>query len=186
MSKKLILTLGLISSACSHRSMVEYSHLLPSSVPAKKSLNEKTVSTIDYIDKNRFRIHQSYTRVWDCMLDLMLKNYNLTIANKSSGLMTTEWDSFYLDNKVYRNKLSVRVKQLNWNMVDVIVYNNVEVLADNRESMGPMVWLPENDGKYEIGRIITNLSILLRMGKPNLPKEYIAGKTQKATNTQAR
>ena len=71
-------------------------------------------------------------------------------------------------------------------MVDVIVYNNVEVLADNRESMGPMVWLPENDGKYEIGRIITNLSILLRMGKPNLPKEYIAGKTQKATNTQAR
>ncbi len=186
MSKKIILSLGLISSACSHSRMSDYSQLLPSSAPAKKSLNQNSVPTIDYIDKNRFRIHQSYTRVWDCMLDLMLKNYNLTIANKSSGLMTTEWDSFYLDNKVYRNKLSIRVKQLNWNMVDVIVYNNVEVLADNRESVGPMVWLPENDGKYEIGRVITNLSILLRMGKPNLPKEYIAGKPQKASAVQTR
>ena len=137
---------------------------------------QKADLSIDYIDKNRFRIHQSYSRVWDNMLDLVLKNYNLNIANKDSGLITTEWDSYYLDNKVYRNKLSVRVKQLNWKMVDVIIYNNVEILADNRETQGPMVWLPEDEGKAEIGRLITNLSIVLRMKKPNLPTEYIAVK----------
>ena len=36
-----------------------------------------------------------------------------------------------------------------------------------------MIWLPENDGKLEIGRLITNLSIVLRVKKPTLPKEYI-------------
>ena len=50
-------------------------------------------------------------------------------------------------------------------MVDVIIYNNVEILADNRETQGPMVWLPEDEGKAEIGRLITNLIYFIKNGK---------------------
>ena len=187
MNKKiLIFGLGLLSPACTHDRLVNYSNYLPTPVSSIKRTQKARLPSVDYIDKNRFRIHQTYSRVWDCTIDLMLKNYNLNIANKSSGLITTEWDSFYLDGKVYRNKLSIRVKKLNWNMVDVIVYNNVEILADNTGNSGPMIWLPEHDGKPEIGRIITNLAILLRMGKPNIPEEYVAKKPQRNLKSATR
>ena len=132
MSIKAMVFTGIIISSCSHNIVDRYTAGIHSSIPKKKSIKQKDLG-IDYIDKNRFRIHKTYSRVWDNILDLVLKNYNLNIADKNSGLITTEWDSYYLNNKVFRNKLSIRVKQPNWNMVDVIVYNNVEILADNRE-----------------------------------------------------
>ena len=72
MHMKYILTGALLTTSCSHDLVEKYTNQLQSTIPSKKSVKKADLS-IDYIDKNRFRIHQSYSRVWDNMLDLVLK-----------------------------------------------------------------------------------------------------------------
>ena len=128
------------------------------------------------VDKNRFRFRLPIEEVWDSTLDVLLQNYNLTIVDRRSGVITTEWDSFYLDNNIYRNKVSIRMKKLSWDLVDVTIYNNVEVFKPAGPGGISATWLPTERGPQEVGRIVQNLAISLRQPAPVLPNEMVAGR----------
>jgi hypothetical protein len=143
--------------------------------PSIYALNDQTV---------RFRL--PYNAVWDGAIEVLLKNYNLTIVDEKSGLITTEWDSFYLDEHVYRNKVSMRVKKVSWDLVDVTIYNNVEVLQNAQGTSLSSVWLPTNQGPGEVGRILQNMAIALRQPAPVLPQEMMASGSNLEKNMDAR
>lgn len=143
--------------------------------PSIYALNNQTV---------RFRL--PYNSVWDGAIEVLLKNYNLTIVDEKSGLITTEWDSFYLDEHVYRNKVSMRVKKVSWDLVDVTIYNNVEVLQNAQGTALSSVWLPTNQGPGEVGRILQNMAIALRQPAPVLPQEMMATGSNLEKNMDAR
>ena len=142
--------------------------------PSIYALNDQTV---------RFRL--PYNAVWDGAIEVLLKNYNLTIVDEKSGLITTEWDSFYLDEHVYRNKVSMRVKKVSWDLVDVTIYNNVEVLQNAQGTTLSSVWLPTNQGPSEVGRILQNMAIALRQPAPVLPQEMMASGSNLEKNMDA-
>jgi hypothetical protein len=121
-----------------------------------------------------FRLALPYERVWDAMLDVLLRNYNLQIAEKTSGLITTEWDSYYLDGKVHRNKVSLRMKRLAGQQVEMSIHNSVEVLSRLPDGGVTEVWLPSDKNKVEIGRIVQNVAIAMGVPKPILPQEMTA------------
>lgn len=125
------------------------------------------------VDARTFRFRLKEGQVWDSALSVLMRNYNINIVDRSSGVITTEWDSFYLDEKVLRNKISMFIKRLSWNSVDVIIYNNVELLQ-NSSQVGTSVWLPAQDDAKEIGRIVQNMAIYLREPVPALPQDMIA------------
>ncbi len=136
--------------------------------PAKGTRRARSVTpTISQIGESTFRLLMSYDKVWETSVDVLLHNYNLQIVDRASGILTTEWDSYYLDGKVNRNKVSLRLKRSGPNTVDLIVHNNVEVLSRTEGGVSE-VWLPSDRFKPEIGRIVQNLAIATGQPKPQL------------------
>ncbi|MFY7928224.1 MAG: hypothetical protein ACOVS5_05075 [Oligoflexus sp.] len=121
-----------------------------------------------------FRFQMTYERTWDALLDILLSNYNLSIADRTNGLITTEWDTYYLEGKVHRNKLSIRLKRTAGNGAEVTIFNNVERLSQASEGTIGEIWLPTDRTKPEVGRIVQNLAIALQLPPPELPSEMMS------------
>ena len=143
-----------------------------------------TRPSIFAVDQGTFRIQLAYDRVWDACLDVLLKNYNLSIADRTNGLITTEWDSYYLEGKVHRNKLSLRLKHLASSSVELTIFNNVEVLSKLPDGGITEIWLPTDKNKFEIGRILQNMAIAMGQSKPELPQELTAGSAAQMEKTR--
>jgi hypothetical protein len=132
-------------------------------------------ATIYAVDKQTFRFALREGDVWDSALNVLLRNYNLTVIDKQSGIISTEWDSFYLNGAVYRNKLSMRISR-SGSGVDMLVHNNVERLRDAAQAAGTVgaVWLPAPDPANEVGRIVQNMALMLGQPPPVLPPSAVA------------
>ena len=131
-------------------------------------------STIYAIDDNTFRIHLGFETVWNGAIEILIRDYNLNVVDKSSMVITTEWDSVYLEGDVYRNKVSMRLKYVNRSTVDLSVHNNTERLQPDNGKGSAQMWLPSGKGAKEIGRLIQNLAVILKQPIPDLPQEMIA------------
>lgn len=125
------------------------------------------------IDKNTFHVSASVDRVWDSLMDVLIKNYNVTAVDRKSGMITTEWDTFYLEKETYRNKLSIRIKTFDAETSEMVVYNNLEVLKSSLEAKSE-VWLPVEGGEDEIQRIAKNVAILLGLNEPKTQLSPVA------------
>lgn len=128
-------------------------------------------ATIYPVDPYTYRFVLNDAEVWDAMLDVLLRNYNLTIVDKNSGVIATEWDSYYLGRGVYRNKISIRFKRVSQQHSDVTFHNTVERLRDASQAGGAFgaVWLPVQDPVNEVQRIIQNVAIILQQPPPVAP-----------------
>lgn len=131
-------------------------------------------ASIYAVSGNTFRFRLPYDEVWDSALNVLMNDYNIITLDKESGVITTEWDTFYLNDKVYRNKVSVHLKRPSWNVVDMLMYNNVEVLQSGDQTRGTSIWLPSTHGKRELGRIVQNMALALNQNPPVLPAEMLA------------
>ena len=128
-------------------------------------------ATIYAVDGQTYRFALRENDVWDSAINVLLHNYNLTIVDRQSGIVTTEWDSYYLENAVYRNRLSLKVSKSSGNTVDVMIHNNVERLRDAAQATGSVgaVWLPADDGPNEVARVVQNMALLLNQPPPVMP-----------------
>ena len=126
------------------------------------------------IGKTVFRFQMPFEQVWDASLSVVMRNYNITIVDRENGVITTEWDSFYVKSQLFRNKVSLRVKTQGKNTVDVIVYNNVETLKSGQANE-TSIWAPHDKGQEEVGRLIHNIALVLHQDPPHLPSEMTAG-----------
>jgi hypothetical protein len=151
----------------------------PAGAPARKSR-----PTIFAVDQGTFRFQLGYDRVWEATMDVLLRNYNISIADRTNGLITTEWDSYYLEGKVHRNKVSMRLKRLGGSLVEVTIFNNVEMLSKLPDGGITEIWLPTDKNKPEIGRIIQNMAIAMGQPRPNLPQELMAGSVPAAEKSR--
>ncbi len=132
--------------------------------------------TIIAINKNTYQFSLPDDQVWDSLLAVLLKNYNLTLISREQGLVTTEWDSYQLGDLVYRNKVSARLQKAGRRGCELTVHNNVERLSDEQPQQN--LWLPGDDGNDEGLRIVKNIAILLRQPPPqttppNIAKEVV-------------
>lgn len=164
----------------------------PKEKSRKKIKEEEQVASaqrasIYALDKQTFRFALKEAEVWDAALNVLMRNYNVTIVDRNSGIITTEWDSFYLNNEVFRNRVSIRIGKAN--VVDVMIHNNVEKLKDASQAAGTVgaVWLPADDPANEVGRLIQNMALVLNQPPPVLPPSgpVAKGQTQQGSSDQA-
>lgn len=127
--------------------------------------------TIYMVGKDTYHLNLAEEQVWDSLVSVLLKNYNLTLVSREQGLVTTEWDSYHLNNVVYRNKVSARLVRSRKGC-ELTIHNNVEQLTDNIAQQS--LWLPGSDGNDEGLRIVKNIAILLRQPPPQAPPGNVA------------
>ena len=154
--------------------MSDFDQMMPRSVPLKKSKQAEAAKAnqappVYALDQQTFRFQLSQELVWNAALSVLLKNYNLNIIDTDSGVITTEWDSFFLDDSVYRNKVSLRIQRISRRVTDVTVLNNVERLQDASQARATIgaVWLPAQDVADELKRLIQNMSLALNQPAPD-------------------
>ena len=129
------------------------------------------------VDGQTYRFKKNRHDVWDSTVTVLLKNYNLTIANEESGIITTEWDKFVLNDNYYRNKVSIRVQPINSNLTEVAIHNAVEKLQSPAETRIPgagSIWLPSEDVANELHRLVQNVSVVMSLEPPSGIKSKLA------------
>lgn len=137
-------------------------------------------ATIYPVDGQTFRFQMHDEKVWNAVIDVLMRNYNLTVVDRKSGVITTDWDSFYLDKKVYRNRVSIRVSRQSWGQSNLSIVNNLEVLQNGAAKTEiDAVWLPAEAENSESARIIQNMASLLNQPHPTLPPSMKLSKDPK-------
>ena len=145
-------------------------------VPANNADNSiQQKATIYAVDSQTFRFALKDEDVWDSAIQVLLKNYNVTVIDHTSGVLTTEWDTYYLDNSVFRNKISMHLRRVGRDVAEITMRNNVEKLQDGAVAgtVGA-VWLPAEDTQGEVGRVIQNMALALNQPPPVLPPTMVA------------
>ena len=114
--------------------------------------------------KGRWLFPVGYKEVWNGILEVLLRNYNLELVSTPSGVITTVWDRFYLKNRLCRNKVSVRVSAVNYQTTALTLKNTTEMLQDGGIT-GHLnqIWLPSDDKGEESRRLIKGLASWLRL-----------------------
>ena len=146
--------------------------------------NQKNLrqSTIYPVDSQTFNILIPNEDVWNAAINVLMRNYNLTIVDKQNGVITTEWDSFYLDRQVFRNKISLRITPFNYRHSKLMIINNIETLQES-SSAGTgafgSVWVPSQDVAGESARIVKGIAAILRQPPPVIPPDMISQANQK-------
>ena len=138
---------------------------------SRKGSDAPQRATIYALDRQTYRFHIKEEDVWNVALDVLMKNYNVNIVERQSGIITTEWDSYYLSSAVYRNKVSMRFRRQTSGVVDLTIVNNVERLRDASTAGSGVgaVWLPGSDAANEVSRIVQNMALALKQPPPVLP-----------------
>jgi hypothetical protein len=152
--------------------------------PTPPSTNVSTPS-VYAIDAQTYRFLLSRDEVWEALIDVLMKNYNLTILDRESGIITTEWDSFVLSDVIYRNKLSVRLRPSGRKSVDVMIHNNVERLERIAGQVSG-AWLPSDEVAGETARVAQNTALALRQVPPQAWTSAVASPSPPVTNQTVR
>lgn len=113
--------------------------------------------TIQQVSDHKVVYGKGFEKIWQVCLDLLLSDYNISTLDRSSGLVTTEWDALYLKGKVFRNRLSLLISKVGNGRTSVKIHNNIEVLR-NQESE---IWAPAPDDSEEVERIFKNIALAL-------------------------
>lgn len=129
--------------------------------------DSKGTHSVRMVDEVTFMFPSEKSKVWNAILDVIGKNYNIIVLDEKSGIISTDWDSFYLDGQTKRNKVSIRMTQPEEDITKVLVANNEEVLKEKADNTG-YVWLPGGEKKQEIKRIVKNTASILGHLVPEL------------------
>lgn len=102
------------------------------------------------VGPNKFFISAPQKEIWPLLIETLLSHYNINLLDRKSGVITTEWDSFYLKGALHRNKLSISVQKQQINETVLKIYNNLEYLSDSGQAA---IWLPSDQEEAEVSRV---------------------------------
>jgi hypothetical protein len=136
-------------------------------ISGEEAKDSKGTHSVRMVDEVTFMFPSEKSKVWNAILDVIGKNYNIIVLDEKSGIISTDWDSFYLDGQTKRNKVSIRMTQPEEDVTKVLVANNEEVLKEKADNTG-YVWLPGGEKKQEIKRIVKNTASILGHLVPEL------------------
>ncbi len=127
--------------------------------------------TIQQLSDSQYKIPANALNVWDALVEILIHNYNFSLLNKELGILTTEWDSYYVGQDIYRNKVSIHLRSLSNYESTIAFRNNVEALYKTSPTTYQPVWVPSEDKSAEIKRILGNLASMLNLKSPRVTSE---------------
>lgn len=128
----------------------------------------KAPQVVGQLKENTFAISAPYQHTFRTALAILAENYPLHLVDAKAGVITTAYDTYYLDNKLYRNRLTLVISATGKKTTQMVVNNSREVLDVSRVGEpGGKVWFPELKNGQEIKRVAQNIARKLAL--PYLP-----------------
>lgn len=142
---------------------------IPLPAPKAPKVRSKTAPRIvGQLKENTFNISASYHHTFRTALEILAENYPIHLVDVKAGVITTAYDTYYLDNRLYRNRLTLVIAATGKASSKLVVNNTREVLDVSRVGeAGGQVWFPELKNNKEINRVAQNIARKLSL--PYLP-----------------
>jgi hypothetical protein len=116
---------------------------------------EAAVST----GKNVWRLNKPLQNIYYKALRMLSQDYIVTQANKESLTIQTDWDTFFLEGRLMRNRLSLTFYPLSPKQTEVQITNFVEYQKESTLPGANVGWIPGPDVTTEVDRLLSALKL---------------------------
>jgi hypothetical protein len=128
------------------------------------------------VEGNIWRTAIPATRAFAHISRALSQTYLLSRVDRRNLSLQTDWDKFFIDGRLFRNRLVISVFPVGARQTEVILRNNLEYFSGQPgrpEDMSESAWLPSPDITDEVARLVdaVNLQIqnaALQRGERNL------------------
>ncbi len=123
----------------------------------QKNYLRSTLFQLTKINDTTYRSALPSQLVFNMIARQLSKNYILSAVDRKSLTATTDWDKFFIDSRLFRNRMSVIVFPVANRMTEVVIKNNVEYFSgtsiDSNENGN---WLPSPDLTDEVQKLVNS------------------------------
>jgi hypothetical protein len=123
------------------------------------------------IDKNTWRVATSAGHLFQTIARVLSHTYIISQADRHALSLSTDWDKFFIDGRLFRNRISVNVFPHSSRTADLIIKNNIEYYVQNErktDENSPTQWLPTHDITDELSRVLekTQNQLIAQLSSP--------------------
>jgi hypothetical protein len=91
------------------------------------------------------------------MSRIISQSYIISAVDRKNMNIQTEWDKFFIDGRLFRNRINITVFPVGNRMTEVVIKNAVEYYSGSVEKQEQnMAWLPSPDLTDEVNRLVLN------------------------------
>ncbi|WP_186643841.1 hypothetical protein [Fluviispira vulneris] len=120
--------------------------------------NQAAIAALNltFIEGNTWRTSAHPALVFGIMARILSQNYIITSVDRKNFNLQTEWDKFFIDGRLFRNRISLMVFPVGPRQTEVVAKNIVEYYSGSANSKleENTAWLPSPDITDEITKLI--------------------------------
>jgi hypothetical protein len=124
------------------------------------------------LDRNTWRVATTAGHLFQTIARVISQSYIISQADRRALSLSTEWDKFFIDGRLFRNRISVNVFPYSARSADLIIKNNIEYYtqtAQKTDENNPTQWLPTQDVTDELDRVLEKTQSQLMAQLPATP-----------------
>lgn len=114
--------------------------------------------SLSHVEGNTWRTSAHPAMVFGIMSRLLSQNYIITSMDRKNFNLQTDWDKFFIDGRLFRNRINIMVFPVGPRQTEVVVKNIVEYYTGNPNNKleENTAWLPSPDITDEINKLVEN------------------------------
>ena len=141
----------------------------------KPDLHEE-VNPSRLISNNAALVQVPSDQLWDSVLETLVEDYTIESISERNGLVTTSWNLFYFQNRLYRNRISAKAGRAGWRASKLVFANKVQLWDPTNR-----IWVPSEDIIQESQRFLNNI---IAQYSPKPPSGETISQASRANSSQ--
>lgn len=112
--------------------------------------------TLSHIEGNTWRTQAHPALVFGIMSRILSQNYIISSMDRKNFNLQTDWDKFFIDGRLFRNRINIMVFPVSPRQTEVVLKNIVEYYtgSPNNKMEDHSSWLPSPDLTDEVNKLI--------------------------------
>lgn len=123
------------------------------------------------VDENIWRSSVDATALFNMISRILAQRYVISAVDRRNLTASTEWDKFFIEGRMFRNRLSVSVFPVGMHQSEVVLKNSVEYYSGTPgklDSSTVVNWYPTPDITDEVQRLVSSLNRQIASSAPFL------------------
>ena len=116
---------------------------------------------LTHIEGNTWRTPVPASAAFQLVSRILSQSYIISHADRRELTIATDWDKFFVNGRLFRNRLSVTIFPVSAKSTEIVLKNSVEYYSGTQgksDDLREANWLPTPDVTDEVPRIVENLS----------------------------
>lgn len=117
------------------------------------------------VEGNTWRTALPATRVFSLLGRSLSQNYILSRVDRRNLSLQTDWDKFFIDGRLFRNRFVVSVFPVGPRQTEVLIRNTLEYFSGAAGQPGSQTdgdWLPSPDITDEVAKLVDNVNLQIQ------------------------